>query len=286
MAPDTPLSHHARQHGFWFDLFILAMLWGSLFVISPDALIFSRYSLSALVKLVALVSTLEALGFFAAHLFGAQRGLLLQGFLGGFLSSTMTYLRLAPLQVSVGLRARALLLSTLAMLSEALLIIATLAPARALVLPLSQMLLLGAMIAFFRQPSAPRADSAVASAELEIDIGEPIVWRRVLKLSMLILAFIGGMRLISQHLPLPFELTTLVISLFESHAVLAALLADPQRDPFVPAIILIVLLGNALSKCAITYWRSRDWKLTRAVGGALFASFLGASVSYLLLLRR
>jgi len=286
MAPETPLSHHARQHGFWFDLFILAMLWGSLLVISPEALIFSRYSLSALVKLVALVGTLEALGFFAAHLFGAQRGLLLQGLLGGFLSSTMTYLRLAPLQVSVNLRARALLLSTLAMLTEALLIIATLAPARALVLPLSQMLLLGLIVAFFRQASRAQGDRTAATAELEIDIRDPIVWRRVLKLSLLIIAFIGGMRLISQRLPLPFELTTLVISLFESHAVLAALLADPQKEEFVPTIILIVLLGNALSKCVLTYWRSRDWRLTRAVGGALFASFLGATVSYLLLVRR
>ena len=51
-------------------------------------------SVALILKLVGLIGLLEVVGFFVLHSLGVKRGLLAQGLIGGFISSTAVFVRL------------------------------------------------------------------------------------------------------------------------------------------------------------------------------------------------
>lgn len=249
---ETPLTKHLRDTAFWFDLSVLAILWLLVLYVPKDFFLFNHSSLVDVLKIVALIASLEVLGFFSCHLMGNRAGLLLQGFLGGFVSSTMTYLRFTKNQDLKDKHARtisrALILSTIAMLIEGIFIVVAINPyAAKIIRPLIVQIVI-LMIAVFMIKRPP---GAINTQVTKIEIEEPIIWKKVLYFSTFIISLIFLMRFISEQFSLPYHWTSFLISLFESHAVLAAAMTEFQSIHEIreaQLIIVLVLTGNVLSK--------------------------------------
>ena len=80
MQHNTPLSTHFKDKHIWFDIAVLA----AFFVIA-------HYF--PILKIVPLVGSLELFSFFCFHLLAKRSRFQLQGFLGGFISSTAVFLQ-------------------------------------------------------------------------------------------------------------------------------------------------------------------------------------------------
>jgi len=249
---ETPLTKHLRDTTFWFDLIVLAILWLLVLYIPKDFFLFNHSSLVDVLKIVALIASLEVLGFFSCHLMGNRAGLLLQGFLGGFVSSTMTYLRFTKNEDLKDKHARtisrALILSTIAMLIEGIFIVVAINPfASKIITPLVvQIVILLIAVFMIKRPAG-----AISTQVAKIEIEEPIIWKKVLYFSTFIISLIFLMRFISDQFSLPYHWTSFLISLFESHAVLAAAMTEFQGIHEIreaQLIIILVLTGNVLSK--------------------------------------
>jgi hypothetical protein len=93
-------------------------------------------------------------------------------------------------------------------------------------------------------------------AEIELLNDQPIVWKNVIKLSLFILAIIWIMHFIGSEFGLSRGLSTLLVSLFEAHAILASLMTEwslsPNETQLLP-LFLVILLGNTLSKSYLVY---------------------------------
>lgn len=217
-------------------------------------MIIDRITVVTLLKIVALFSTLETLGYLGTRMVGAKNGLLLQGLCGGFISSTMTYLRMtrssrldahAPTVI-----AQALLLSVLAMLVECGFIIYTLheRPGQLLLPILTQIVVLAGITLWLQRRVAAKA---VAEPLLLDTAADPIIWKKMIYLSLFILALTYAMRFISKTLALPYVWSAFFVSLFEAHGVLVAAMTE---YPLVAEIsnatqvVLVVLAGNVASK--------------------------------------
>lgn len=116
------LAHLAQQFSrprVWLDVLLLAALYA----------LASRWPV---LKIVAIVASIDLLSFVLFHLFAQQRGMAIQGFLGGLVSSTATFVQLLNSErykgQSTALLSRTLLYALCAMLLECMLILATLAP--------------------------------------------------------------------------------------------------------------------------------------------------------------
>ena len=249
---ETPLTKHLRDTAFWFDLIILTILWLLILYIPQDFFLFNHSSLVDILKIVALIASLEVLGFFSCHLMGNRAGLLLQGFLGGFVSSTMTYLRFTKNEDLKDKHARtisrALILSTIAMLIEGIFIVVAINPfATKIITPLVvQIVILLIAVFMIKRPAG-----AISTQVAKIEIEEPIIWKKVIYFSTFIITLIFLMRFISDQFSLPYHWTSFLISLFESHAVLAAAMTEFQGIHEIKEaqlIIILVLTGNVLSK--------------------------------------
>lgn len=239
---------------FWFDISALSLLWLVVLILPENLLHYQGISLIDILKIVALISSLELIGFFAHLFLGERSGILLQGFLGGFVSSTMTFVRFTQNTLESQMHpmavVRALLLSTLGMLIECILIVFAIIPERALMLSLpfmTQALALILIVLFFSiNQKSPKAQSL----DRQIYIDEPIVWKKVGSFALIILGLIYLMRILGQVLHLPFIWTTLLLSLFEAHGVLTAALTEVKESSLsdIYQIIIVVLVGNILSK--------------------------------------
>lgn len=243
-----------RNKELWFDLFILACLWVLVLIVPPEIELIQGTSIVNLLKIVALFSSLETLGYLGTHLVGASKGLLLQGLCGGFISSTMTYLRMtrnsqlaahAPHVI-----AQALLLSTIAMLFECGFIIYTLHPhAELLVAPiLAQIVVLAAITLWFQRYTSQEGTASSLHIEANKD---PIIWKKMIYLSLFIILLTYAMRFIEHTLKLPYVWSAFFISLFEAHGVLVATMTDSQQSADISRatqVVMVILVGNVVSK--------------------------------------
>jgi uncharacterized membrane protein (DUF4010 family) len=281
---NTQLTYHLKGTEFWFDTVILIALWSSTLFIPKELEIFPGATILSIIKIVALLASLQMMGFFAYHLAGKRAGLIIQGFLGGFVSSTMTYLQFTQQDEFAHHNrwtvSRALLLSTVAMLAECIFIILTLATHSTwpLTLPILTQLAIITLIVFL----LPASTGSKASANKKLIVDEPIIWKKVIYFALLILFLIYSMRFVSQHLSLNYMISAFFMSLFESHGVLAAAITEFNSNPTPhqgQIAVLVILLGNVLSKSFFVL-RGKNHAIRKTVIGALAGSFVLASWVY------
>lgn len=274
----TGLFYHLKGTEFWFDVIILIALWSSIFFIPKEFEVFPGATVVSIIKIVALLASLQMMGFFAYHVAGNRAGLIIQGFLGGFVSSTMTYLQFTQQEEFAHHNrwtvSRALLLSTVAMLAECTFIVLTLATHSIwpLILPILTQLAIITLIVFL----LPASTGSTASANKKLIVDEPIVWKKVIYFSLLILFLIYSMRFVSQHLSLNYMISAFFMSLFESHGVLAAAITEFNTNPTPhqgQIAVVVILLGNVISKSFFVL-RGKNHAIRKTVIGALFGSFL------------
>ncbi len=248
MVHNTPLAYHFSDKHLWFDIAVLA----ALFVVAAYI---------PLLKIVPLVASLELFSFFSFHLLAKRSRFQLQGFLGGFISSTAVFLQTLNDNKYVSTSERDLLSTLLfalcAMLLECLFIIFYLSDELSFVyyLPfITQLIVFSIAIIYvnicskFRTLNSHAVDSAV---DIELLNDHPIIWKNVAKLSFLIFVIIAAMNFIGSELGLSRGIGTFVVSFFEAHAILASLMTEWHfQSPDIDLIKLffIILLGNTVSK--------------------------------------
>lgn len=251
MEHNTPLAYHFQHRHIWFDIAGLALL-------------FVAAAYVPLLKIVPLVASLELFSFFSFHLLAKSSRFQLQGFLGGFISSTAVFLQTLNDRKFASISARELLLILLfalcAMLLECLFIVFFLSDDLPLVyyLPFITQLIFFAVAILYVNTSARFANNHVGASSLDIDLlnDHPIIWKNVAKFSILIVVIISVMRFAGSELGLPPGISTLIVSLFEAHAILASIMTEwslqPDQDQLLQLFFLI-LLGNTLSKSYLAY---------------------------------
>ena len=251
MQHNTPLSTHFKDKHIWFDIAVLA----AFFVIA-------HYF--PILKIVPLVGSLELFSFFCFHLLAKRSRFQLQGFLGGFISSTAVFLQTLNESKFSSTNERELMLTLLfaicAMLLECLFIIFFLSDNTPYVyyLPFAvQLACIVLAIGYINTSS--RFDKQAPSftpADIELLNDHPIIWKNVAKLSLLILALVAAMNFIGNDLGLSKGLSTFAISLFEAHAILASVMTQwsmqSQSSDLMPLLFLI-LLGSTISKTFLAY---------------------------------
>lgn len=253
----TPLFSHFKGKELWLDTAALVIVWLLSIILNRLLTNPTHFYIIKLVQITALMASIEYIGFFALHVFGKSRGLLIQGLLGGFISSTMIFIQIGSQEkthhYSTQEIARSLILATLAMLSLGVVIIWTIAEYNQLTLSmpfLLQAFALTVSLFFFRQtgekPKRPAASSLVI-------LDDPIVWRNVVKFTFFLALILMGVKALTKLLPESYLVSTFVIALFESHAVLAAFITGIEDYAANPQIVVcLILLGNVVSKVFLT----------------------------------
>ncbi len=278
---NTPLSYHFKHIHIWFDIGVLA----GLFVVA---------SYFPILKIVPLVASLELFSFFSFHLLAKNSRFQLQGFLGGFISSTAVFLQTLNDTKFAQESDRDLLLTLMfalcAMLLECLFIIFFLAENMPLSLYLpfiTQLACIVLAILFFTY--SPRFASEYVDtkpAEFNLLNDHPIIWKNVLKLSLIIFGIIYAMHFIGTEFGFPQSVSTLLISLFEAHAILASVmtqwsLQSPEID--LMSLFLVILLGNTLSKSYLAI-RGSNLQKKRFFVSVMVGSFALSALVVLILL--
>jgi len=271
----------------WMDLIILCLFWMLAIYVPQDVSIFNLISLSIFLKIVSLLGTLEVIGFFTMLYLGERGSILIQGFLGGFVSSTATFLHFTQMEEfkenhprSVS---RALLLATMAMLIESIFIILSLNLENSLLLCRPFLIQLSAlMILVIALKSKNFSNQKSPSVGLELK--ELIIWKNVLKFSIFMVGLIFLMRFLNTTLDIPPVLSTFLLSLFESHAVLAASMTEygqNQNPQLAFQIVLVILVGNVISKTFFIL-RAKNKAIRKPVLFSLYFSLLLGILSIVL----
>lgn len=275
MQHTTPLSTHFKDKHLWFDISVLLAL-------------FAIASYYPLFKIVPLLASLELFSFFSFHLMARRSRLQLQGFLGGFISSTAVFLQMLNDKRFVSINSKqlnsTLLLAACAMLSECLFILYFLAEDVPLIIyvPFAAQLVFFVGIVFFLQIqsfwSVRENDEASMSYNLDGELlnDHPIVWMNVAKLSLFIVSLIAVMHFIGNELGLSRDISTLLVALFEAHAILVSVITEWSLDPEsidILKLVFLILLGNTLSKSYLVY-KGKNLHSKWAFVGLLFSGFL------------
>ena len=251
MEHKTPLSHHFKGLHIWLDMALLC----ALFIVAAYFPLF---------KIVPLVASLELFSFFSLHLLPKQSRLPLQGFLGGFISSTAVYVQTLNDEKFSGVDTKNLLYTLFfalnAMLLECLFILYFLATDLAFkfyVPFLAQLsffvLVLFWLRAFWAVSDDSTGESSASAQDLssELIIDHPIIWKNVARLSTFIVGLMLLMRFLADDLGLSRDVSTLLVSFFEAHAILASVITEwslSSQSIDLMKLIFLILLGNALSK--------------------------------------
>ncbi len=275
MEHNTPLTYHFQHWHIWFDMAVLGLL-------------FVAAAYVPLLKIVPLVASLELFSFFSFHLLAKSSRFQLQGFLGGFISSTAVFLQTLNDRKFASTSERELLLTLLfalcAMLIECLFIVFFLSDNLSLVyyLPfITQLLVFATAILYVSTSNRSRfASNPVGDSNLDIDLlnDHPIIWKNVAKFSLLILVIISVMRFAGSELGLPPGISTLIVSLFEAHAILASVMTEwslQRDDAQLLQLFFLILLGNTISKSYLAYKGSNLAKkgfFLAVMAGGLLAS--------------
>lgn len=269
------------------DLIILCLFWMLAIYVPQDVSIFNLISLSIFLKIVSLLGTLEVIGFFTMLYLGERGSILIQGFLGGFVSSTATFLHFTQMEEfkenhprSVS---RALLLATMAMLIESIFIILSLNLENSLLLCrpfFIQLLTLLVFVIALKSKNFSHQKSPHGGLELK----ELIIWKNVLKFSIFMVGLILLMRFLNTTLDIPPVLSTFLLALFESHAVLAASMSEygqEQNSQLAIQIVIAILVGNVISKTFFIL-RAKNKAVRKPVLLSLYFSLLLGIISILL----
>ncbi len=251
MEHNTPLSTHFKDKHIWFDIAVLA----GFFVIAH---------FFPLLKIVPLVGSLELFSFFAFHLLSKRSRFQLQGFLGGFISSTAVFLQTLNESKFSLANERELLLTLFfavcAMLLECLFIIYFLSDDTSIVFYLPFAIQLGCMgIAILYVSYSPKFAKLAPStvpADIELLNDHPIIWKNVAKFSALILVLVAAMNFIGNELGLSQGISTFIVSLFEAHAILASVMTQwgmQAQGADLMTLLFIILLGSTVSKSYLAY---------------------------------
>jgi len=245
-AHQTPLGYHFKHFHIWFDMGLLALL-------------FAVAAYFPLLKIVPLVASLELFSFFSFHLLTKNSRFQAQGFLGGFISSTAVFLQTLNDKKFATESDRSLLLTMMfalcAMLLECLFIIFFLADGLSIfyyVPFITQLACIVAAILYITYSSRLKtANTAAPQANFDLLNDHPIIWKNVAKLSLIIFGIIYTSHFIGTELGFPQSISTLLVSLFEAHAILASVMTEwslqSQPAELMP-LFLVILLGNTLSK--------------------------------------
>lgn len=265
----------------WFDVAALVALWIVILVIPQGLLEYQNISLLTILKIVALIATLEAIAFFAQNFLGVHAGTLIQGLVGGFISSTMTFVIFTQNSKHANLPtstvSRALLLSTIGMLVECVLIVNTIVPnsTHILLRPLLVQIML--ILLFVAATGIGKRNAPVKRDEdfKELALKEPINWKKVGSFAVLILGLILLMRILSSTLALPTSWSAFLLSLFEAHGVLTAALSEnlTAEISYLLDIVLVIQLGNVISKCFLVI-KGKNAKIRRPIIATLSISLL------------
>lgn len=276
MSLASGLKQHLQQPRFWLDVTLVALLY----------LAAQWYPL---VRVVAIVASLDLLSFLLFHLVANKHSLRLQGFLGGFVSSTAVFVHVLNAEqyrsVPSPLISATLLYALTAMLLECVLIILLLAshapPLFYLPFLVSIAVFVAAAIWFERGKTSA---IAMPLAPLASVSERPVAWFSVVKFSAVILGLILLLEYLAEEFIFSTNLSAMLIALFEAHAVLAASVSEWSQSgntDTVMTLFLLILLGNTLGK-SLLVWRSQN--LTRklplqAVLWVTYAVTLGMTVS-------
>jgi len=230
------------------------------------------------------MATIEFIGFVALHLFGLRRGLFIQGFLGGLLSSTMFYIQMSDREKTAYYHhseiISSLILATIAMLTLAETIILTLANKNFFQLSLPILLQITGLILclFFFKKKGPHPHLA---KQTFVIIEDPIVWKNVLKFTLILSVILIGVKALNLWIPQSYLISTLIISFFETHAILAAYLSGSETITYQPqTVLMVILFGNIISKIFLTM-RSTIPEIKFPVISSLVFSYLIALLSLL-----
>ena len=277
MEHNTPLASHFKDKHIWFDMGVLA----AFFVIA-------HYF--PLLKIVPLIGSLELFSFFAFHILNKRSRFQLQGFLGGFISSTAVFLQALNESKFSSTSERELLLTLFfavcAMLIECLFIIFFLSEDTPFLyyLPFAmQLACMGAAILYVSySPRFVRQTPASIPADIELLNDHPIIWKNVAKLSILILVLVAVMNFIGNELGFSQGLSTFIVSLFEAHAILASVMTQwgeaPQGFDLL-GLLLLVLLGSTVSKSYLAYKGRNLARKRRFIAIMLTSYLLSATVT-------
>jgi uncharacterized membrane protein (DUF4010 family) len=250
---NTPLTYHFKDKHLWFDMTLLA----ALFVVAAYV---------PLLKIVPLVASLELFSFFSFHLLAKRSRFQLQGFLGGFISSTAVFLQVLNDSKFAATGQRDLLLTLFfalcAMLLECLFIIVFLSDELPFVyyIPfILQLMCFGLAILYLNVESDSRFSSnqtADPVVDIELLNDHPIIWKNVAKLSALIFVIIYAMHFVGSEFGLSRALSTFFVSLFEAHAILASVMTEwslESKNVDLMKLFFLILLGNTASKSYLAY---------------------------------
>tara|TARA_R110001583_G_scaffold1184_3_gene9941 strand:+ start:640 stop:1503 length:864 start_codon:yes stop_codon:yes gene_type:complete len=253
MEHKTPLSYHFKDKHIWFDMTMLA----ALFVVAAYV---------PLLKIVPLVACLELFSFFSFHLLAKRSRFQLQGFLGGFISSTAVFLQILNDKKFASTSERDLLLTLLfalcSMLLECLFIIFFLADQLPFIfyIPFVMQLLFFITAIIYAQFHSNLLflsnQSGQPTVDIELLIDHPINWKNVAKLSIFILGLVYAMHFIGSELGLSRGISTLLVSFFEAHAILVSVMTEWSMNPQdidLINLLLLILLGNTISKSYLVF---------------------------------
>jgi uncharacterized membrane protein (DUF4010 family) len=253
MEHKTPLSYHFKDKHIWFDMTMLA----ALFVVAAFV---------PLLKIVPLVACLELFSFFSFHLLAKRSRFQLQGFLGGFISSTAVFLQILNDKKFATTSEHDLLLTLLfalcSMLLECLFIIFFLAdqlPFTFYIPFVTQLLFFITAIIYVQIQSNLlflSKQSGQATVDIELLIDHPINWKNVAKLSIFILGLVYAMHFLGSELGLSRGISTLLVSFFEAHAILVSVMTEWSMNPQdidLISLLLLILLGNTISKSYLVF---------------------------------
>jgi uncharacterized membrane protein (DUF4010 family) len=278
----TPLHHHIKEKHLWLDISILIILWLTAILLPKTIAIGDYLKLHLIFKIISLFATLELMSFFLFHFTSGHRGLLLQGLLGGFISSTATYIQILGNEkfsaTNVHSTLNALLLAKIAMLIEAIMIVSALSNGQSLyhitpfILQLT-FLLLFLLWNILRDKSLEHGKNI----HIHVEFDHPIIWKNVLKLSGLILLLVTSMHYLEEYLHLSEYFSAFIISLFEAHSVLASVLIKAQSSQHSISnqvwLFTVILIGSTISKIFLIL-RSSFFSQKKKLVLILFSSIL------------
>jgi len=247
----TPLFIHVKEKHFWKDVIFLFALWA--FVV----LLKSNNQIILLLKLIAITASLEFISFLSFHLFGKEKSLLLQGFLGGVISSTTVFIQLNYDKkfslTNAHLLACSELIAICAMIIECIIILFAFPQNVSFkyILPFIIYLLVIVVSIISLKRSSNKLPNKTQSHSQSLEIDDPIKWMNVLKFAFYVAALRYFLSFSKNFLFVPQKLSIFIASIFEAHAVLAVSISNLTlnyngEDIFI--IIILILAGSSISK--------------------------------------
>lgn len=270
-------DHFAQKHT-WLDLFGMLLLWSMTYL--SDTLPFEMISI---IKVFAIVSTLEFLSFTFFHFFSNTQNILLQSFIGGFISSTTVFVKLTDKNnpiIKNQIILPSLLLAYIAMLIECILIfygIIGFNQHNFLMPVFIQLLIL--IIAFIINRRIVGTEE-----KIEIDSDHPIIWKKVITLSFFIIFLIFLLKYLSKAFSTFNLLVVFLLSLFEAHGVFTATLSNQEKlfTSTTSLQILLILTGNYLSKTFLVL-KNKDIKIRNKIFITFSISLIASWFSFFFL---